>query len=208
MDDGRSELTRSAEPRAVVASAIDAFKRGARREEAFRVLFERYYSVVRRFFAGKGLPPEDCLDLTQDTFLRVYEGLESYRGEASFETWLFKIATNVFLKRLETRATGKRAGAPVSLESLEGTEEPLREPASQLNRLLSDEAVARLRAAAHELPPQMRRCLKLRLDQDLSYRQIAVLMRLSVETVKAHLFQARGKLREKLQDLYQVELDA
>ena len=57
------------------------------------------------------------------------------------------------------------------------------------------------------LPPQMRRAITLRVDQDLKYREIASLLQISVETVKAHLFSARKRLREELGDEYGDWLD-
>lgn len=187
------------EPGALVARAIDAFQAGEDREESFRFLFESYHRPLRRFFARKGFPPDVCLDLTQETFLRIYQGLGTYRREARFETWLYRVATTTYLKRLRARATEKRSGKEVSTEALETTRDVLKVRDRQLDDVLSDEAQAALRVAVDELPPQMRRCLKLRVYHELSYREIAAVLRVSIQTVKAHLFQARGKLKQRLE---------
>ena len=71
-------------------------------------------------------------------------------------------------------------------------------PAEQLSEVLEDERQHAMREAIRELPDQMRRCLTLRVYQDLSYREIATVMKLKIDTVKAHLFQARARLKKNL----------
>ena len=185
--------------RELVEAAIDAFQADTDRDRSFRLLFESFYRPLQRFFARKGFPPEVCLDLTQETFLGIYQGLEAYRREARFETWLFRVATTTYLKRLRSQATEKRTGDEVSAEKVEGFEPALRIEGRQLDDVLSREQRRALREAIGDLPPRMRRCLKLRVYHELSYREIAAALKLSIQTVKAHLFQARGKLREHLQ---------
>src|SRR5688500_12694557 len=82
-------------------------------------LYRRYYRPVVAFFARKGFPLEESRDLAQDTFLRVFNKWESFRGESSVETWLFQIAANLYKNRLRTQQTQKRDAQEVSLESTE-----------------------------------------------------------------------------------------
>jgi len=170
---------------------------GPPREEDFRRLFDRYYPRVLHFFARRGFPPQDCQDLTQETFLGIYRGIGTFRRDARFETWLFTIATNAWRKRLRHGTAGKREGQEVPLEP-EGTPPPdTAEPPAD-EEMLRRERSRRLREAVEKLPEQMRRCLTLRVYQEMKYREIAALLRLSPETVKVHLFQARKRLREEL----------
>jgi RNA polymerase sigma factor (sigma-70 family) len=81
---------------------------------------------------------------------------------------------------------------------MENPESTLAVPGRQLEGLLDEERWRALRSAVAELPDQMRDCLTLRLYHQLSYNEIAVAKKLSIETVKAHLFRARKKLQEKL----------
>jgi RNA polymerase sigma-70 factor (ECF subfamily) len=182
-----------------VLDAVRRFQAGGDREAAFRRIFERYQRPVERFFARRGLPPEECRDLTQETFLGIYRGLEGWRPEARFGTWVFKIAATTYLKRNRRRAAAKRAAPEVAQEEIGGAD-ALPSPGTQLDRVLDDERRRALRRAMGELPDQMRRCLALRVEQDLKYREIASVMRLSIDTVKAHLFQARQRLKERLGD--------
>ena len=73
-----------------------------------------------------------------------------------------------------------------------------KQPAEQLTDVLEDERRRAMRKAIRELPAQMRRCLTLRIYHDLSYQEIATVMKLKIDTVKAHLFQARTRLKKNL----------
>jgi RNA polymerase sigma-70 factor, ECF subfamily len=182
----------------LVAGAVRRFQQGGDRQEAFRFLYETYFRAVERFFARKGLPPEDCLDLTQETFLWIYRGLDGYEHRERFAAWVYRVATTTYLKRLRAAAAAKRAAVEVSRDGMERPEEGLAVPGRQLDGLLDEERWRALREAVAGLPEQMRDCLTLRLYHQLSYSEIAVIKKISIETVKAHLFRARKKLQERL----------
>lgn len=181
-----------------VAEAVERFQSGADPEASFQFLYQTFFPAVERFFARKGLPPEDCLDITQDTFYRVYTGLDGYRSEARFETWLYRVATSTYLKRMRAAATAKRAGLEVSYEEAVASGPALGSPAHQLDDVLEDERRRAMRAAIRRLPDKMRNCLTLRLYHQLSYQEIAVVMKLKIDTVKVHLFKGRKKLKQEL----------
>ena len=185
-----------------VQQIIEALQAGASPDESFRRLCDLYGRRLYHFFSKRGFSREDCLDLTQETFLGIYRGIGSFRREAGFETWLFKVATNAYRKRLRWGAADKRAGEEVPLEAEEGDDGPPRElPATTPQpgeEVLRRERSRVVREAIEKLPEQMRKCLLLRVYRDLKYREIAALLRLSPETVKVHLFQARRKLQQEL----------
>lgn len=193
-----------------IERAIEAFQSGECPEESFRTLFDHYYPVVRRFFAKRVFSPEDRLDLTQETFMRVYTGLEGFRRESQFGTWLFRIAHNTHLKWLRRQRPDEKGATPLPT----GDERPgsaeaaaLATPESALEEVLVDEKQQILQNAIQELPTQMRESTELRVYQELSYREISVAMNLSVDTVKVHLFQARKKLRKSLEDAFDLTRD-
>jgi RNA polymerase sigma-70 factor (ECF subfamily) len=194
------------DPAAPVQAIVEEIQAGRSVEESFRRLVDLYHRPLYRLFLRRGFAHQDCLDLTQETFLGIYRGIGSFRGESRFETWLYRVATNAWRKRLRHGAADKRAVEEVPLES--GTEEDGLAPADLLPsadplpgaELLQEERRRRLRAAIQGLPDQMRKCLILRIDRELPVRDIALLLRLSPETVKAHLFQARRRLRAELGD--------
>jgi RNA polymerase sigma-70 factor (ECF subfamily) len=183
-----------------VERAIVRFQDGSDRHGAFRLLYERYFRAIEHFFARKGLPPEDCLDLTQETFLGIYKGLDGYENRQRFTGWLYRVAMTTFLKRRRAATTAKRAAVEVSRDGMEDPEATLAVPGRQLDGLLDEERWRALRSAVAELPEQMRDCLTLRIYHQLSYNEIALVKKISIETVKAHLFRARKKLQEKLAD--------
>jgi len=191
----------------LLAEAIRRFQQGKDRQGSFRFLYQTYFRAIERFFARKGLSPEDCLDLTQETLIGIYKGLDGYEHRQRFSAWLYRIATTVHLKRLRTAATAKRAVVEVSRDGMEHPEATLAVPGPQLDGLLDAERWRALKAAVAELPEQMRDCLTLRLYHQLSYGEIATVKKISIETVKAHLFRARKKLQEKLADFAPGDLE-
>lgn len=195
-------MSRQGEP---IEPLIQRLRDGTGREESFRSLFDRFYWPLFRFFEHRGFSAEECQDLIQETFLRVFRGIEAFRGEARWEHWLFRIAANTAIKALRHRAAAKRAGQEVPLEgedegdlrttaaggSARGTAEPLR-------LLLGKERRDLLIVAIEGLPVQMRRCVRLRVLQDLDYDEIAGILQLAPSTVKVQLFKARKRLQMEL----------
>ncbi len=184
---------------------------GAEREEIFRQIYLLFYRKVYRFFVRRGFPDDASKDLTQDTFLRLHKNLASFRGDSRFETWLYKVAANIYKNQLRTLSTQKRGAQEVAWEDVTEGElaaapaEVLRVRSGgdgPLQQVLTEEMVERLYAAMADLPPQMRRCVMLRVTGDLKYREIAEVLQVSVDTVKAHLFQARQQLRGRLGDYF------
>jgi RNA polymerase sigma-70 factor, ECF subfamily len=182
---------------------------GEEREQIFRQIFLLYHRQVRRWFERRNFSPEESKDLTQDTFLKVHLNLASFRGETTFTGWLFTIATSIYLNRKRALFTRKRNAPEVRL-SAEPEADPEKGPGyslrsdeeAQIDRMLAEERSKLLHEAMKSLPKQMRNCVMLRVDRDLKYREIAVLLDVSVDTVKAHLFQARQQLRERLGDYF------
>ena len=195
---------------------IREIKRELNVEESFRQLFERYYPKIYRFFHRKGFSPEDCRELTQETFLSVYKGLNGFRQESPFEHWMFSIAENIWRSELERRKARKRDAPIISLDQeVESRDDKLSPLAAlivdpepgQLVRMIEKEKSQKLHEALQQLPEQMRRCAELRVIHDLSYSEIAGLMNVSINTAKAHLHQAKKELSKLLKPYFgEVEL--
>jgi RNA polymerase sigma-70 factor (ECF subfamily) len=189
---------------------VEELQAGISVEENFRLLCEAWHRPLYHFFSKRGFPPQDCLDLTQETFLGIYRGIGSFRRDARFETWLFTVATNAFRKRLRTGAAEKRSGQEVSLagdDDDRGLEDRVAadEPAPG-EAMLQKERTRLLRDVIERLPEQMRKCLVLRVYHEMKYREIATVLKLSPETVKVHLFQARRRLQTELGDYFRDAL--
>ena len=190
---------------------VERWQQGIDRDETFRQLYLLFFRKVYQFFARRGFAAEECMDLAQETFLRVNSHLASFRRDSRFEAWLFKIATNLYRNRIRALKTGKRRAQEVPFDdaaeaglTTAPADAALIAPAERgpLREVLSDERAKLLREAMDGLPAQMRRCVLLRVEGDFKYREIADLMQVSVDTVKSHLFQARQQLRGRLADYF------
>jgi RNA polymerase sigma-70 factor (ECF subfamily) len=186
-----------------VALAASRFGSGDRSHDNFRVLFLAYHRRVRGFFARRTTDPSAIDDLTQETFLRLYQGGGKMEGIADFTAWLFQIAANVHRNRGRSLRAAKRSGQEEPLEVLEQMASPRLHPAASLPRgpeapleaVLDRERRTALARALVDLPPQMRRCAVLRFSAGLRYHEIAERLGISLDGVKAHLYQARKRLR-------------
>jgi RNA polymerase sigma-70 factor, ECF subfamily len=184
---------------------IRQIQAGIRVEENFEQLFRRFRPLIHSFFLRKGFSSEESKDLTQEVFFRVFKGIDTFRGDSRFERWLWEIAEHIYLNELRRRKTEKRHGIERSLdatvESDNGSSPALEIPSPELSPeelVLRQQGLTVLRAAFQELPDQMRRCCILRYERGLKYKEIADLMKISIETVKAHLHQARKRLMVRL----------
>lgn len=182
---------------------VESLADGGDREEVFRQLYERYHRPVCACFARRGFSAEDCRDLMQETFLRLHRGIGSFRHGSRFETWLYEITANVWRNEIRNRSAQKRDRPEVQLGADPAAGDSVGAAApEQIDHLLSKEQARLLRRELARMPPRMRRCLQLRLDQELKFREIAVLMQISIDTVKSQLAQAKQRIRECLGDYF------
>lgn len=184
-----------------VVRAVRDFQRRVDREKSFELLFRRFRPRIERFLAPRVFSPEERLDLTQAIFLRIYQGLEGFRGEGSLEGWVLHIAFNVYRKWRDRQPGGRQAVPEVPFDDSSGAPEPAADvssEASPLDQIVREERLKAVREAISELAPKQRLCMELRVYQERSVQEIAVALRISPETVKAHLFQARQRLWDKL----------
>jgi RNA polymerase sigma-70 factor (ECF subfamily) len=155
------------------------FRGGSR--EAFEEIFARYRDPLRGFFRRRLDSLERAEDLTQDTFVAVIRGAERYEPRALLKTYLYGIAWK--LLAAERRKTGRTVPGE-------------KEPAAPDD--MSDEALW-VRQALARLDPGEREVLMLREYDQLSYTEIAELLRIPVNTVRSRLFRARMALKSNLE---------
>jgi RNA polymerase sigma-70 factor, ECF subfamily len=157
---------------------------------AFDVLVTRHRRAVYQLCYRFVNHHEDAADLTQDTFVRAWKALASFRGQARFSTWLHRIAVNVCLNKVGARSP---IAEPIDAETLEDRHQP--RPG---DTLLADERAAQVRAAVAALPPRQREALILRTYHELSHQEVAAIVGTSVGAVKANVFHALANLRKRL----------
>jgi RNA polymerase sigma-70 factor, ECF subfamily len=185
---------------------VEQIQAGQDAETACRKLYRLNFRRVLAFFRRKHFPEEEALDLTQDTFFRVFRSMNDFRRESSFQRWLFEIAANVWKNELRRLGAVKRDAEEESLDDLVEDRPGLQVDRSALSGpkhdaldgLIERERLTAVRAAFAEMPDQMRLCCTLRYERGLKYREIAEVMKISIETVKAHLHQARKRLKLRL----------
>ncbi len=170
--------------------------------EAFRALIQEYQGRVAAGIArmtGSGTDPEE---VAHEVFVRVWRSAHRYRPSAKLTTWLFTIARNLVLNeiRYKTRhptvSRDAQATGPTAL-----SEEPVENAARRPDAVLLDaELQMAIDAALQTLPENQRTAVVLRRYEDLSYEEIALVLEVSVSSVKSLLFRARTTLREALRE--------
>ena len=142
-------------------------------------------------------------ELAQEVFLRVYRSRESYRAEAKFTTWLYRIATNLGVNYARDHRHEKAAQS-VYLDQPDaetGTTPDVADSRQTVEqRLLRDERMAGIRAQVMSLPERQRQAVLMHKYQEMDYREIGAVLKLSESATKSLLFRAYQTLRERLRD--------
>ena len=166
---------------------------------AFAALLAAYQKPVYNLALRMTGSPDDALDLSQEAFLRAWRGLSSYRFDASFSTWLYRLAGNVCIDFLRRRKKQNTIPLYYTDEEDEEQELPLPHPAPNTE----DQALLHLEQnqiseAMAKLEPEYRQALILRVIDGLSYAEIAAAMDIPEGTVKSRIARAREKMRRLL----------
>ncbi|HWB58306.1 MAG TPA: sigma-70 family RNA polymerase sigma factor [Chthoniobacteraceae bacterium] len=167
-------------------------------QEAFRELIETHQARVIGTVAKMLGDDTDSEDIAQQVFIRVWNSAARYQPTAKFTTWLFKITRNLVFNELRRR---KRHPA-THLEQHEeehAFQTPDPNPSSPATNLLDGELQEAIQRAIDSLPEAQRMAIILRRYEEMSYEEIADVLKLSVPAVKSILFRARADLRERLQ---------
>src|ERR671918_501600 len=149
-------------------------------EAAFERLVERYYQRIDRLAQQVVRHPMAAEDITQECFLRAYRALPRFRGEASFYSWLYRIAINLCMSYLRQRPHP----AHLPEEANDAAPSFAADPSSLLE---CDERHRMVRKAIAALPPHYRIVVILRDQEGLSYQEIADLLAIPLGTVKSRL---------------------
>lgn len=175
------------------------------RPEASEPDFDRLHAAHRDAIGGylRRLTHDVQLseELAQETFLRVSRGLAGFRGDANPSTWIYRIATNVYLDHCRRLSSGIREGESrtVSLEELPDSQAPAAPPPLLPDRLLEDsEMGACIRQFIDGLAPESRAVLVLHDLQGLGIAEIASILDASPGSVKIRVHRARRQLRTLL----------
>lgn len=172
-------------------------------ESSFNYLIEKYHRPMIHFLFRMVHNQAVAEELTQEVFLRVYRARDSYRAEARFTTWLYRIATNLAVNHArDTRH--ERTAQTVYLDEPDaetGTTPDVadNEPTVE-EKLMREERMGAIRAHVMELPERQRVAVLMHKYQGMDYREIGEVLKLSESATKSLLFRAYQTLRTKLKE--------
>ncbi len=181
-------------------------------ESEFQKIYNTFQPKILRYLthlAGE----QEAEDLAQETFVKVHQGLENFRGESQLSTWIYRIATNTVLDRLRSPSFQRVAQTSLS-KDLDETEladkvicteekKPLIE-----QQLIREEMNKCIRGYIEKLPENYRTVLILSEWEGLKNNEIAEILGVTLDTVKIRLHRAKSKLKEELEthcEFYWVE---
>ena len=176
------------------------------REAAYRELVRRYerpiFSLLFRMVRDRELAE----DLSQETFVKALNAIDSYRPEYKFSSWIFKIANNAAIDHLRRREldTLSLEGSPhaETPEAVQATALQLGDRSeTALDIVEAKELGSAIEEAIGRLRPEYRSCILLRHVEGLAYEEIAQTLDLPLGTVKTYIHRARNELRETLAHL-------
>jgi len=172
--------------------------------EAFDLLIARYQRYVFNLIYQHLWNVEDIDDVAQEVFLRIFKFIRKYRGNASLESWIYKIVLNYCRTHVRRRSALSRLFAPLpvasqeddqSFEILDTLPDATYDPAKTIEqrKLVQD-----ILSAVHSLPEIYRNILIMREVNELSYEEIAEILGISIGTVKSRISRARDLVRQKV----------
>jgi len=174
-------------------------------EKAFRKLVENYQKLVVNTCYGLVQNREDAEDIAQEVFVEVYRSVEHFRADAKLSTWLYRIAVNRSLNHIRdnkkhkwfqsfTKEVESQNRQLLQVESAQ-TDQPEFELENKQRATILHEAI-------NSLPENQKVAFTLNKYEDLSYKEIADVMEMSVSSVESLLFRAKQNLQKKLHACY------
>lgn len=170
---------------------VEQFKNG--NKAAFNEIVKRYqkrvYWIIRRLV----IEHEDADDITQNVFIRMYNGLNSFRGDSELFTWMYRIATNLSINHLNAEKLKKylQFGDDETVTGIESKDDA--------NKILEKSEIENLiEKAIQTLPHQQKLVFSMRYYDELSYEEISKILKTSVGGLKANYFHALKKMQKYL----------
>ncbi len=170
-------------------------------DAAFSEVIARYKGKIYNYLYRMTGSAEDAEDLTQEVFVRMYTSLDSFRGQSSLNTWLFRIAGNLCIdrfRRAKNRTPAFSLDAPAGGGDTEQTHEIADETYAPHRLLENVEMAEQITQALGKLPDKLRATLLLHDIEGMPYEEIAQAVGCPLGTVKSRLFNARLQLRQHL----------
>lgn len=171
------------------SSLIERWRKGD--ERAATALVQRHADALGRYVASLG-ERDAAEEVVQDTFVRAFASLESFRGDSSLRTWLFTIARRLVVDR---RRAARRRREVGNLDDVDAATEY-----TALDGMIAGEAQRRVREAVGRLSPTQREVFLLRVNEGLSYKEIAEVAGTTEGAARVHYHNALRTVKENLND--------
>ena len=203
--DGWPAATAGANPASLDPSSDAAImlRVAAGDDSGFNYLAEKYHRPIIHFLFRMVRNQAIAEELAQEVFLRVYRSRESYRAEAKFTTWLYRIATNLAVNHARD-TKHERAARTVYLDAPDEetgtTPDVADDEPSVEQRLVREERMKAIRLHVMALPERQKMAVLMHKYQGMDYREIGEVLKQSESATKSLLFRAYQTLREKLKD--------
>jgi RNA polymerase sigma-70 factor (ECF subfamily) len=172
-------------------------------EASFNFLVQKHHRAMIHFLFRMVRNQAVAEELAQEVFLRVYRARDSYRAEARFTTWLYRIATNLAVNHARD-TKHERSAQTIYLDAPDAetgtTPDVADDEPSVEQKLMRDERMAAIRTHVMALPERQRMAVLMHKYQGMDYRQIGDVLKLSESATKSLLFRAYQTLRDKLKD--------
>jgi RNA polymerase sigma-70 factor (ECF subfamily) len=175
-----------------------ALCRTSEKEPAFTALVVRYQQRI--YFAARKMARGDhdeADEIAQETFVKAYQALDTFRGDAQLYTWLYRIMMNAAIQRSRKRNVREMVGMETIETYASGDSTPD-------ERMISTETTRLLEEAIESLPPKQQRVFMMRFYDELPYEEIAKIVGTSVGGLKANYFHAVRKIGEYLKESGQI----
>jgi RNA polymerase sigma-70 factor, ECF subfamily len=170
--------------------------------DAFHPIFNRFSKPILMFIYSLIGDRERAEELTQETFIRAYHGLHTFRESGRFSTWLFGIARNVVREAIRAKYRNSSRLMPFELISSRRPDTK----AKPDEQVISEELYRMIRQALLKLPEDQRVVFVLKLITSMRYEEISEITGASIGKLKTDLHRARHRMREELQPYLQGRL--
>lgn len=186
---------------------VERVQRGDK--HAFDLLVVKYERRLARLLSRFVRDPHEVEDIAQEAFIKAYRALPTFRGDAAFYTWLYRIGINTAKNYLMARGRRAPTTTEFDAEEAEGFEDAagLQDLNTPENELLSKEVAQVVNDAMAALPEDLRTAISLREMEGLSYEEIAETMNCPIGTVRSRIFRAREAIAARLRPILGTNLD-
>jgi RNA polymerase sigma-70 factor (ECF subfamily) len=157
-------------------------------------------ALVRRFVKDHA----EAEDVAQETFIKAYKAINSFRGDSAFYTWLYRIAVNTAKNALEVRKRRPRSDVDIDEVGDSGFSEQLRTDENPETLLASQDLQRVINDVLTALPEDLRRALMLREFDGMAYEDIAQVMDCPIGTVRSRIFRAREAIDKSVRPLMEI----